>query len=230
MKAILDLIGNAQFAATFFNDIISFSGDSRIKAKDADDNVTMTIYPSGMVDSKNEIRVDRTGTEQCLAIKQDGTSKFYVRADGKAISQYAVTSSDDAKVLTTKEYVDQALTESLIPKPAQLAWKYKSGTGTSNPGNGYFKIDTAGANNNTYYRLSLKTSNGVDLTNGLFSDTSVNIQYGPIGCIWFWSESNQNWKLKQQFRIDYWRWNYNNHSDGSFTEDYQYYITVGGIF
>ena len=238
--AFIHTNGNAQFAATSFNDVISFSGDSRIKGFDEDGNEKIKIYPSGLVETKNEIRIDRSvSTEQCLAIKQNGTSKFYVRADGKAVSQYAVSSSDDAKVLTTKEYVDQALTESLMPKPAQLAWKYKTGSSTSNPGDGYFRVANDGSN--VYYRLSMKTANGVDLTNGAFSDTNVNIQYGPVGCIWFWSSSNQNWKLKQQFRIDYWRWNYNNHmefrrtsvhgnSDGSFTADYQYYITVGGFF
>ena len=85
---------------------VDVTGDARIKSKDADGNVTFTLYPSGLIDSKNEIRVDRTGTEQCFAIKQDGTSKFTIQADGRPVTHYDVTSSDDSKVLTPKGYVD----------------------------------------------------------------------------------------------------------------------------
>ena len=157
---------------------------------------------------------------------------------GQVLGNYSISNSANSKVLTTKEYVDRVIAE-IKPKPAQLAWKYKTGSSTSDPGAGYFRIANDGSN--TYYRLSLRTANGVDLNNSPFADTRVTIDYGPVGCIWFWSESSQAWKLKQQFRLDYFRWNYNNHmefkrtskhgnSDTSFTPDYFYYFTVGGFF
>ena len=98
--------GSAKLGATDFYGVISFSGDARIKGYDTDGNEKFKVFPSGLLDTKGEIRIDRSGTSQCFVVKQDGTPKLTIRADGKATSEYAVTSSDDAQVLTTKEYVD----------------------------------------------------------------------------------------------------------------------------
>ena len=124
--AFIHTNGSAHFGATSFDDVISFSGDSRIKAKDANGNVNLTIYPSGMFDSKNEIRIDRSGTEQCFVVRQDSSPKFTIQANGKAVSQYAVAADDDDKVLATKEYVDQNSGGS--PVPALWRWQWKGET------------------------------------------------------------------------------------------------------
>ncbi|MEL0068977.1 MAG: hypothetical protein VW874_12005, partial [Gammaproteobacteria bacterium] len=63
---------------------VDVTGDARIKTKDADDNVTLTIYPSGLFDSKNEVRIDRSGSEQCFVVTKDGTPRFNIQADGYA--------------------------------------------------------------------------------------------------------------------------------------------------
>ena len=63
---------------------VDITGDARIKAKDDAGNVTFTLFPSGLIDSKNEIRIDRSGTEQCFAVKKDGTPRFSIQADGYA--------------------------------------------------------------------------------------------------------------------------------------------------
>ena len=107
--AFIHTNGSASFGATSFYDVISFSGDSRIKALDGDGNETFKLYPSGLMDTKGEIRIDRQGTTQGFVVRQNGTPKLTIRADGRATSEYAVTSGDDANVLTTKEYVDDAV-------------------------------------------------------------------------------------------------------------------------
>ena len=135
-------------------------------------------------------------------------------------------------------YVDQKVQEALQnaePKPAQLEWLYKGETGSSKPTDGTFKVD------GDYIRLSFITKNGVDMKYGLWSDTSVSIDNGPVGCIWWQQSGSEQWKLKQQFRINWFRWNYNGHmefrrssrhgnSDSSLTVDNTYHITVGGFF
>ena len=147
------------------------------------------------------------------------------------------TSSSD---LTTKAYVDQAVAQANILGPARLSWKYSSNTSSSeDPGDGNFRINLAGAA--TYYRFSLKTSNGVDFGYRPPNDSGArDMDYGPIGTIWLYYPDTNQWRLKQEFRVTSWRWNFNNHiefrrsskfgvSDIDFTTGTAYYVTVGGF-
>ena len=72
-----------------------------------------------------------------------------------------------------------------------------------------------------------------------FNDTNVGIDNGPVGTIWYWHYQEEDWRLKEQFRINSFRWNYKDHfemrmtsrhGNKSYTSGTSYYITVGGFF
>lgn len=156
--------------------------------------------------------------------------------------------------VVTKEFLDTELSNFTEPDlsgylrksefyhynraPAVLSWKFdNTSSGSSAPADQYFKITDNGGDK--YFRLSFKTANGADLGNAAFSDTNVSIDNGPVGTVWYWNYPDENWRLKEQFRINTWRWNYNNHfefrtssrhGNKSYTPGTAYYITVGGFF
>ena len=221
--------------------VVNIAGDSRIKTKDADGNTTATLFPSGLFDSKSELRSDRpNATDQCIAVKQSGTTKFSINANGKASSKYSVSSSDSGETLATKRYVDNT---SGGLAPARLAWKYGGSVDSSaDPGQGNFVWHPGGSDNILgYMRLSFASSNGCDIGDGKFNDTNVTFDYGPIGTIWQWRSDTGKWKLIMQVRIQKWRWNYNNHFEFGLTSTHgrsfsdlgsnlTYFITAGGFF
>ena len=157
------------------------------------------------------------------------------------------TNPNDA---ATMAYVDEAVAELAPPDlsvyaqnkflraPARLSWKFSStSSGDSKPTDEYFKITANG--NDTYIRFSFYTANGSHLGDSPFSDTNVSIDNGPVGTIWYWHYQDEDWRLKEQFRINSFRWNYNNHfemrmtsrhGNKSYTSGTAYYITVGGFF
>lgn len=156
--------------------------------------------------------------------------------------------------LSTKEYVDQAVADAVEPDlsgylrksefyhynraPAVLSWKFNStSTGDAAPPDEHFKITDNGGDK--YFRLSFKTSNNADLGDSAFSDTRVTIDNGPVGTVWYWHYQEERWRLKEQFRINFFRWNYNGHMEfrtssrhgnKSYTPGTSYYITIGGFF
>ena len=223
---------------------LDITGSSRIKGKDPDGNTQFTLFPSGLIDSKSEFRSDRpNANDQCIAVKQGGTSNFIVKASGKTTSKYEVTSSDSDDTLTTKAYVDSQSTF----RPAQLAWRFDGdkGTVTESPSSGKFTLSTSSGNK--YLRFSFNTDNGVSLGDGKFADTNSDFDYGPVGTIWEWRSDVEKWKLKRQFRIQSWRWNFkpdpsgdahfefrmsSSHGHGwdQLTAGVRYYVTVGGFF
>ena len=191
-----------------------------------------------------------TGSEYCFAVYAtglgDNKSAFRITADGKVkaghdtSSPFLATSAND---IVTKAYFDS---NAVTAKPAQLSWKYagdKGGT-TETPSSGYFNKSTSSGK--IYLRFSYQTFNGVDLGDGKFDDTNVNLEYGPIGTIWVLM-SNGKWKLRRQFRADTWRWNYlpsgslephfefglsssHGHDWSFLANGTEYFITVGGFF
>jgi len=122
-------------------------------------------------------------------------------------------------------------------------WEGNKGGTTTAPATGKFlRSESSGAD---YLRFNFQTQNGVDLGDSLFGDTNVNLGNGPVGCIWYLVPSNGKWRLKMQFRVESWRWNYNSgggpHFEfqfssrhgkewSNFTEGADYYVTVGGFF
>ena len=138
------------------------------------------------------------------------------------------TRSADA---ATKAYVD-----SRLGGPARLSWKWDStSSGSSAPAAGAFKYTATGSDH--YYRLSFQTYEGINLGSSLISEFNRNIENGPVGTIWY--KESDGWKFKQQFRINTFRWNFNNHFEfrvtsrngsTSFTPGTPYHITIGGFF
>jgi len=167
---------------------------------------------------------DSSGSNRTLINIKDGQMRLY-----------NLTEPNDSHHAATRAYVDNAV---IGPRPAQLSWVYegsKTGT-TSAPANGKFYKD------GDYLRFSFKTSNDVDLSDGLVDDTGAQTtDYGPVGVVWYNSPTDGKWKMKRQFRTASWRWNFNGHFEfrlssskghawSSFTEGVAYYITVGGWF
>lgn len=153
--------------------------------------------------------------------------------------------------IATKKYVDDAVGTGTSNsdehvRPAQLSWVYDGDKGneTHSPTSGKFTKTLSSGN--IYLRFSFNTNNGCSLGDGKFTDTSQDMDYGPIGTIWTLM-SNGKWKLKRQFRINSWRWNYkpsgdssahfefrlshsNGHDWSDLTVGSEYFITVGGFF
>ena len=209
-------------------------------------------------------RVDITmPTSSSAAIRTIGS--INVKADNQEIggSNSFIAHKDYVRVFPTpsgpndvvnKEFLDTQLANVAEPDlsgylrksefyhynraPAVLSWKYNATTsGDSAPPDEYFKITDNGGDK--YFRLSFKTSNGADLGDSAFSDTNVNIDNGPVGTVWYWNWQEERWRLKEQFRINTFRWNYNGHFEfrtssrhGSknYTVGTAYFITIGGFF
>ena len=158
--------------------------------------------------------------------------------DGLASEQYvddAISALPSAPDLS--EYAKKTFAEDLSFRPANLRWMFQGkDLGNTQPEDGKFKFD------GKFIRCSFKTFNGVDLSVGLVGDTGpVSLNDGPVGIIWY-KDANLKWKMKQQFRINSWRWNYNGHFEfarssknpdndsSAFSVGATYYITVGGFF
>ena len=209
-----------------------------------------------------ELKINRGNASTAIRLQQDGTDKIklwntnsearlqvfngqvfkvtgYVDDSIKQLFGVSSTgtvtlsnlrSPSNAKDAATKAYVD-----SLLAAPARLSWKWDTGSGNDAPPTGAFKYTATGGDN--YYRFSFETYNGIKLGESVINDFNRGIDNGPVGTIWY-KEAN-GWKFKQQFRINTFRWNYNNHFEfrvtsrngsTSFTPGTPYYITIGGFF
>ena len=185
--------------------------------------------------------------------KTDGTigDLFHVfhNADNLADAVNYSGKITSAKNIVNKEYVDNAVgtgsAASEVIRPAQLSWLFEGDMGGDNhaPPDGYFrKTSNSGS---TYIRFSFLSHNGCDLGDGKFDDTNVSFSDGPVGTIW--ENKSGKWKLKRQFRVASWRWNYQASGDtrshfefkcssengrdwDEFAEGTEYFITVGGFF
>ena len=218
--------------------VMNISGSGRIRGLDADGNEKIKIYPGGQIDTKDVIKVNRSGSANCYEAKDNNTIKFSVKANGQAISKYNISSSSSNETLTTKKYVDHQWLA-----PARLAWKWGGNVSSSaDPGEGNFVWHPGGSGDIIgYMRMSFLSSNGCDISDGKFNDTNVTFSYGPVGTIWQWRSDTGKWKLIMQVRIQTWRWNFNNHFEfglssthgrnfSDLASDAVYYMTVGGFF
>ena len=158
------------------------------------------------------------------------TQLFGVSSSGRVTLANVRTPTADRDA-ATKAYVD-----SLLAAPARLSWKWNStSSGDSAPPTGSFKYTQNGSD--YYYRFSLETAEGISLGESIISEFNRSIENGPVGTIWY--KDSNGWKFKQQFRINTFRWNFNNHFEfrvtsrngsTSFTPGTPYHITVGGFF
>ena len=77
----------------------------RIYLEDDDKNINTTLYASGLIDSKNTIRSDKS-SGVCLEARQNGTTTFKVYADGSSQTTKAITESTNNQAHVTKGWTD----------------------------------------------------------------------------------------------------------------------------
>ena len=175
------------------------------------------------------------------------SSKTFISVGDELKLYHVATPTDDAWA-ANKGYVDTAVApdlssyasknyaQDLVYRPARLRWIFEGkDKGNSEPAYQSFKFD------GDFIRINFKTLQNVDLGIDLVPDIEpVTLTNGPVGIIWY-RDGDFRWKMKQQFRVNSWRWNYNNHfefkrssthgkGDHQFTVGAAYYITVGGFF
>ena len=163
-----------------------------------------------------------------------------------------------------KQYVDDAIKEAIadiigsdgdaetpapLLRPALLSWIYEGEDSPDavTPSSGKFRLHTS-SSGNKFLRFSFNSYNGCKIGDGKFDDTNVSFDYGPVGTIWEWMDGSvAKFKLKRQFRISAWRWNYQlnpsdsrhfefklststGHNWSALTTGTEYFINVGGFF
>ena len=169
---------------TMDNSKINIEGNSsRFYAKNDDGDIKLTIFGSGLFIADNTIRSKRINNgDICFAaIKTDGVDsandvyKFKVTADGRAHSEYTITSSSPNKTLVNKLYFDQELEKiSDAGRPKGMPgtrYKYSSSAGSSMP-DGTFHI---GGSGELYIsRISL---DGIEQSSYQTDDFSSNVKF-----------------------------------------------------
>jgi len=156
-------------------------GSSRLYAKNDDGDITLTVFPSGLLIANNTVRAKRINNgDLCFAaIQTDGVDsandvyKFKVSADGRAHSEYTITSSSDNKTLVTKKYVADELSKISDDRPKGMpgtAYKYSNSYGDSLP-DGHFHI----AGNGAVY-MSRKSFDGIEMSSYQTDDRSSSVR------------------------------------------------------
>ena len=168
-----------------------------------------------------------------------GANMQYVddQVDGLASEEYVDNAVANIPTQDLSSYATKTFAEDLAYRPARLRWLFEGkDLGNSTPAYQSFKFD------GKFVRVSFNSFNGVNLGYSKLADWgATDFTDGPVGTIWYKNDRFE-WKLKQQFRINSWRWNYNGHfefarsskhpdnTDDSFNVGATYYITVGGFF
>ena len=231
------------------------------EAKPGDTNTTAFIHTAGHASFSGRVEVDGvdlakvTHTHPDLAAADHTHTGFAAEdhthtgfaAESHTHAEYSPTNHTHSSYAVSNHnhdtrYADKNTEQRWRFKPAQLEWMYRGTVSNSNdPGNGNFVYHPGGSNGiQGYMRLSFKTYNGVDLSDGKFSDTVVTMNDGPAGTIWQWRSDVDKWKLILQFRVKHFRWNYHNHFEFGLSSQNgrtmeglgsaNYFVTVGGFF
>ena len=157
----------------------------------------------------------------------------------------------DARHLTSKKYVDEAVAEAIKniqfpaaaePGPAQLCWEYRQPSSGKGPAAGTFWLD------DKHFRISMQTKNGVNLAYGYPSGKEewwfpAAEKYGARALMTIWKKYSGGWKFFNHYELDKTRWvlttdgithfqfrkSWDSHKL-SFGTGTTYYITVGGFF
>ena len=133
----------------------------------------------------------------------------------------------------SKGYVDNAVT-SAGAGPASLCWEWRNHDTLSDPGEG----KAAWYSSSSFFRLNLKTANGVFLGKNVLSRNDVSFSQHLAGGIWTLVDGD--WQMVQLFQIHRMQWNHNDCvwlyrnnvilGSNTFTAGQKYYFTVGGFF
>ena len=132
-----------------------------------------------------------------------------------------------------KEYVDNTVT-AISAGPASLCWEWRNHDTLSDPGEG--KADWYSSS--SFFRLNLKTANGVFLGKNVLAKKDLTFDTKPQGAIWRLVDGS--WQLIQLFDIYRMQWNHNDCvwlyrnntilGSNNFTAGEKYYFTVAGFF
>ena len=227
----------------YFTNIYSLNGGG-IRVRAASDN-SGSDYGTGFAIKKEDHSVGSNNYDWKTEINylknptnpSHGANKYYVDEEIKRKLAEMIGSDGDSE------------TPAPLLRPAMLSWVFEGADDPDavTPSSGKFRLHTA-SNNNKYLRFSFNSANGCKIGDGKFDDTNVSFDYGPIGTIWEWmSGSVAKFKLKRQFRIGSWRWNYqisssqDRHFEFKLTSSHghnwdqlyvgvEYFISVGGFF
>lgn len=192
--------------------------------------------PTNRTEAANMGYVD----DQISGLSIPDTSNF-VTTD--SLEDYAQKSDLDDYAKTSyvdNSFVRMSMFKHYLEAPARLQWRYSNvNNSNQDPGDGYFRWQTESSSGSHYLRCSLQTNTQANIGNSAPADMNITIDNGPIGSIWYWAYQEEEWRLKEQFRINTIRWNYNNHVEfrttsrngpKSYTNGTNYFITVGGFF
>ena len=146
---------------------------------------------------------------------------------------YNVVTPTNDSMAASKGYVDNAVT-SAGAGPASLCWEWRNHDTLSDPGEG----KAAWYSSSSFFRLNLKTANGVFLGKNVLSRNDVSFSQHLAGGIWTLVDGD--WQMVQLFQIHRMQWNHNDCvwlyrnnvilGSNTFTAGQKYYFTVGGFF
>ena len=156
-------------------------GSSRFYMKNDDGDIKLTVFGSGLLIADNTIRSKRINNgDLCFAaIKTDGVDsandvyKFKVSADGRAHSEYSITSSSNNKTLVTKKYVDDELAKVSDDRPKGMPgtrYKYSNSYGDRLP-DGHFHISVS-----CELYISRISFDGIEMSSYQTDDRSSNVR------------------------------------------------------
>ena len=253
-KQVINLKANGGIEATgsYVGQLIKSIRNTGYAFEAKPDNVETTalIRTNGSADFTNKLTLLKADTTDHSGFTIKGTVNG--GTEGNLLQSYHNAGTlvdavnykgkiDEATNIVNKGYVDNLVG----PKPAQLSWLWEGdkGSTTTAPATGKFlRTESSGTD---YIRLNFESFNGVDLGDTRFGDTNVSLSNGPVGCLWYYLASSGKWRLRMQFRIQSWRWNYDAgggpHFEFGFSSRHgrswsdlsvgaEYYITVGGFF
>ena len=135
--------------------------------------------------------------------------------------------------VSTAKIGDNAVT-SAGAGPASLCWEWRNHDTLSDPGEG----KAAWYSSSSFFRLNLKTANGVFLGKNVLARNDVSFSQHLAGGIWTLVDGD--WQMVQLFQIHRMQWNHNDCvwlyrnnvilGSNNFTAGQKYYFTVGGFF
>ena len=253
-KSVIDLKANGGIVATgsYVGQLIKSIRNTgyAFEAKPDDVETTALIRTNGSADFTNRLTLLKTDTTDHSGFTIKGTVAD--GSEGNLLQSYHNTGTNidavnyNGKTTEASNIVNKAYVDSVIgARPAQLMWRWegdKGSTTTAPSAKRFLRSESSGTD---YLRFSFETMNNVDLGDALFPDTNVSLGNGPIGCIWYQDAASGKWRLKMQFRVQSWRWNYNSGGGAhfeygfssrhgrewsNFTIGADYYVTVGGFF
>ena len=146
---------------------------------------------------------------------------------------YNVVSPTSGHMAANKDYVDNAV-NSAGAGPASLCWEWRNHDTLSDPG----EEKAAWYSASSFFRLNLKTANGVFLGKNVLARKDVSFSQHLNGGVWRLVDGD--WQMVQLFQIHRMQWNHNDCvwlyrnnailGSNTFTAGEKYFFTVGGFF